>query len=282
MQRPMTRSLSAAFAVLAAALLAQAAAAADAPTAADVAKTYANIAEAGYADSLAEARKLKTAIDTLIKAPTQENLAAARKAWIDARVPYMQTEAFRFGNKIVDDWEGRVNAWPLDEGLIDYVSQEYVDQAPANDLYVANVIANKSIKINGEPVDTSKISKELLSDKLQEAGDVESNVPFYKRYFLGGSSSIRGWGRFEVGPTSGFGLPIGGHTMMEGSSEVRLPLSGRLGAVAFADFGNVWSDPWDFNPGDLRYAVGPGLRYLTPIGPARVAKLANPRSPGVK
>jgi outer membrane protein insertion porin family len=100
-------------------------------------------------------------------------------------------------------------------------------------------------------------------------GDVEDDVPFYKRYFLGGSSSIRGWGRFEVGPTSGFGLPIGGHTMLEGSSEVRLPVTGKFGAVVFADFGNVWSKPWDFNPGDLRYAVGPGLRYLTPIGPAR-------------
>src|SRR5688572_16270984 len=42
---------------------------------------------------------------------------------------------------------------------------------------------------------------------------VEGDVPFYKRYFLGGASSLRGWGRFEVGPISGFGLPIGGHTM---------------------------------------------------------------------
>jgi putative iron-regulated protein len=141
-----------------------------------VAKNYADIAEAGYTDSLDGARKLKAAIDTLIKAPTQDNLVAARKAWVAARVSYMQTEAFRFGNKIVDDWEGRVNSWPLDEGLIDYVSQEYVDQSPANDLYVANVIANPSIKINGEPVDTSKITKELLSGKLQEAGGVESNV----------------------------------------------------------------------------------------------------------
>ncbi len=141
-----------------------------------MAKTYADIAEAAYTDSLEGARKLKAAIDTLIKSPSQDSLFAARQAWIAARVSYMQTEAFRFGNKIVDDWEGRVNSWPLDEGLIDYVSQEYVDQSPANDLYVANVIANPSIKINGEPVDTSKITKELLSDKLQEAGGVESNV----------------------------------------------------------------------------------------------------------
>ena len=169
----MLRALAAAVVTLTALALP---AAADAPDAAAVAKTYADIAEAGYTDSLEGARKLRTAIDTLIKTPTDANLGAARQAWIAARVPYMQTEAFRFGNKIVDDWEGRVNSWPLDEGLIDYVSQEYVDQSPANDLYIANVIANPSIKIAGEPVDTSKITKELLSDKLQEAGGVESNV----------------------------------------------------------------------------------------------------------
>jgi putative iron-regulated protein len=171
----MLKALAAAIVALACAAVALPAAA-EAPSVAAVAKNYADIAEAGYTDSLDGARKLKAAIDTLIKAPTQDNLVAARKAWVEARVSYMQTEAFRFGNKIVDDWEGRVNSWPLDEGLIDYVSQEYVDQSPANDLYVANVIANPSIKINGEPVDTSKITKELLSDKLQEAGGVESNV----------------------------------------------------------------------------------------------------------
>jgi putative iron-regulated protein len=171
----MLRTLAAAIVALACTAVALPAAA-EAPSVAAVANNYADIAEAGYTDSLDGARKLKAAIDTLIKAPTQDNMLAARKAWVAARVSYMQTEAFRFGNKIVDDWEGRVNSWPLDEGLIDYVSQEYVDQSPANDLYVANVIANPSIKINGEPVDTSKITKELLSDKLQEAGGVESNV----------------------------------------------------------------------------------------------------------
>ena len=171
----MLKGLTASLVALAGAIAAQPALA-EAPSAAAVAKTYADIAEAGYTDSLEAARKLKTSIDTLIKSPTQDNLLAARKAWVEARVPYMQTEAFRFGNKIVDDWEPRVNAWPLDEGLIDYVSQDYVDQSPPNDLYIANVIANPSIKINGEPVDTSKITKELLSGKLQEAGGVESNV----------------------------------------------------------------------------------------------------------
>jgi outer membrane translocation and assembly module TamA len=58
--------------------------------------------------------------------------------------------------------------------------------------------------------------------------------------------------------------------MLEGSSEVRMPLRGKIGAVAFFDFGNVWADPLNFSGGNLRYAVGPGLRYLTPVGPARI------------
>lgn len=114
------------------------------------------------------------------------------------------------------------------------------------------------------------LANRLRAGSIDAMGDLERNVPFYKRYFLGGSSSLRGWGRFEVGPTSGFGLPIGGHTMLEGASEVRLPLWGKVGGVAFVDYGNVWSRSWDFDPGDLRYAVGPGFRYLTPIGPLRV------------
>lgn len=148
----------------------------DAPDAAAVATNYANLAEAGYADSLAAARELKVAIDAMVKSPSADTLKAARAAWVAARVPYMQTEAFRFGNAIVDDWEGKVNAWPLDEGLIDYVSDAYGNESPENDLYVANVIANTKIKIAGEEVDTSNITKELLADKLQEAGGVESNV----------------------------------------------------------------------------------------------------------
>jgi outer membrane translocation and assembly module TamA len=69
---------------------------------------------------------------------------------------------------------------------------------------------------------------------------------------------------------SGFGLPIGGFTMLEGSSEVRMPLRGKLGGVAFFDYGNVWADSLKFSGGNLRFAAGPGLRYLTPVGPARV------------
>ena len=142
----------------------------------DVLKNYADIAQAGYADSLATARTLQLAVEQLLEQPTTENLIAARAAWIAAREPYMQTEAYRFGNAIVDDWEGRVNSWPLDEGLIDYVSGAYGTDSPENELYAADVIANVSLTIGGKEIDASEITKKLLSDQLQEAGGVEANV----------------------------------------------------------------------------------------------------------
>ena len=146
------------------------------PTPKDVLKTYVDMAEAGYTDALDTARTLKLAVDALLAKPTEDNLRSARAAWIAARIPYMQTEAFRFGNSIVDDWEGRVNSWPLDEGLIDYVAPSYGTESAENELYLANVIANKTLTIGGKKLDTSKITKALLADQLQEAGGVEANV----------------------------------------------------------------------------------------------------------
>jgi putative iron-regulated protein len=141
-----------------------------------VISTYADIALANYEDALTTAKALDAAVDALIAKPSAETLAAAKEAWKAARIPYQQTEAFRFGNVIVDDWEGRVNAWPLDEGLIDYVDKGYGTESDENTLYTANVIANPSIKINGETIDASKLTPELLSGTLQEAGEIEANV----------------------------------------------------------------------------------------------------------
>lgn len=141
-----------------------------------VIKTYSDIALAKYEDSLTTAKALDVALDALIAKPSQETLDAARTAWKAARVPYQQTEVYRFGNPIVDDWEGRVNAWPLDEGLIDYVDKSYGTDSDENALYTANVIANKEIEIDGKKIDASKLTKEFLSGTLQEAGDIEANV----------------------------------------------------------------------------------------------------------
>ncbi|WP_410216226.1 imelysin family protein [Paracoccus sp. (in: a-proteobacteria)] len=136
---------------------------------------YADMAEAEYADSLSTARALQVAVDALIAAPSEETMVAARHAWIAARVPYQQTEAFRFGNPVVDDWEGRVNAWPLDEGLIDYVEAGSA-QNEENDLAGLNVIATPRFTLSGTPVDASEVTPQLIAETLHEADGVEANV----------------------------------------------------------------------------------------------------------
>ncbi|EIE52626.1 imelysin family protein [Salipiger aestuarii] len=143
---------------------------------AEVLTTYADIAHAGYEDSLTTAQALQSAVEALIADPSPDTLDAARTAWLAARDPYQQTEVFRFGNAIVDDWEGKVNAWPLDEGLMDYVSDDYEGPTDENDYAALNIIANPQVTIAGRDVDASKITPELIADTLNEADGVESNV----------------------------------------------------------------------------------------------------------
>jgi len=94
--------------------------------------TNADIAFAEYSDAVTTAQTLSSAIDRLIATPTDENFRAAKQAWLTAREPYGQTEVYRFRASPIDDSdydasngedgpEGDINAWPLGEGLIDYV-----------------------------------------------------------------------------------------------------------------------------------------------------------------
>lgn len=125
---------------------------------------YVNLAHAGFSDTLSTGKVLQEKVNAFIANPTPETQQAAKAAWLAARVPYSQTEAFRFGNPNVDAWEGQVNAWPLDEGLIDYVKQDLYDHEEGNKFATANIIAGK------EP-----INAELLKASHEKGGS-EANV----------------------------------------------------------------------------------------------------------
>jgi putative iron-regulated protein len=142
-----------------------------------VVKTYVDIATAAYGDAHLASLDLQKAVDALVAEPSEATLDAARKAWIDARPWYMQTEAYRFGNPIVDEWEGNVNAWPLDEGLLDYVDKgSYGETSDENPLFAANLVAKTSLRLGKEVLDASTISPGLLRDKLNAAMGSEANV----------------------------------------------------------------------------------------------------------
>jgi putative iron-regulated protein len=145
------------------------------PKAADVLNNYGDIAHAMYEDSLTTAKALQAAVNAFLADPTAAKLAVARNAWKAARVPYLQTEAFRFGNAVIDEWEGEVNSWPLDEGLIDYVAASYGKTSDENPLYTLNVIANKQLRIGAKQLNATVIDKTLLR-QLQQAQGVEANV----------------------------------------------------------------------------------------------------------
>lgn len=105
------------------------------------------------------------------------------------------------------------------------------------------------------------------------------NIFISERFFSGGSTTHRAFGRDELGipgqtlilPTgkSSF-VPIGGNGLLLANLELRFPLAGALGGVVFADSGNVWADWRDIDLSEVRTGVGVGLRYLSPIGPLRI------------
>ena len=98
----------------------------------------------------------------------------------------------------------------------------------------------------------------------------EADIPFLKRFFLGGSSEMRGWGTYELSPLSASGEPVGGTSVLAATAEVRFAILKRLGGAVFLEAGNVWQDPWTMRLGDLRYDAGPGLRFDTPFGLIRI------------
>ena len=149
----------------------------------DVITSNANIAYAAYADSLFSVQTMRDVLVTFIANPTESNFASAKKAWLATREPYGQTEVYRFRAGPIDAVladgtmgedgdgpEGRINAWPLGEAIIDYVAVEVDgDSGPesAANALSGNVIANAA--------DYPTINAETIQS-VSEFGEDERNV----------------------------------------------------------------------------------------------------------
>jgi len=95
-------------------------------------------------------------------------------------------------------------------------------------------------------------------------------IPVEERFYGGGSSSLRGWSRAQLGPLNSEGNPTGGNSLWESSVEFRFPVADPLFGAFFLDFGNVWEPSFYYRLNDLRYSAGAGIRYTTFIGPVRL------------
>lgn len=130
---------------------------------------YCEIVYATYRDSLAAAQDLEKAIVAFVDAPDQAKLDAAKDAWLEARVPYLQTEAFRFYAGPIDDDEGPeplINGWPMDEYHVDYV-----EGAPESGVI-------------GDAATFPEITKELISDLNEKAGETAITSGYHAIEFL--------------------------------------------------------------------------------------------------
>ncbi|MEE8043906.1 MAG: outer membrane protein assembly factor BamA [Thermodesulfobacteriota bacterium] len=126
-------------------------------------------------------------------------------------------------------------------------------------------------------------AKKFTIGVIQPFGSTQTlDIPIFKRFFAGGSTSMRGFPFQKLGPLDRNNDPLGGNSLLVGSFEVRYPIYGDFGGVAFLDYGNVYTDEWSFPLQDIKYAPGLGLRYDTIIGPVRfdVGYALNPE-PGI-
>ena len=158
-----------------------------------VLEAYSNIALANYSDSLKDAQALKVSIDTFAKNPTAENLKNAKIAWLVSRESYGQTEIFRLANGPVDaekGWvsetygakEGQINAWPLDENMIDYTIDAEGKKTSGN-------IIDTIGKFNpggeeSKEVDVTKITVDAITDLNENGGDANVASGYHAIEFL--------------------------------------------------------------------------------------------------
>ena len=137
---------------------------------AEVVANYAAGAHTLYANSLASARIMDEAINAFLADPTPAALEAAKRAWLSAREDYGPTEVFRFyGGPIdneVDGPEGLINAWPMDEGYVDYVA------------------GNPAAGIINMPDEYPEITADLIISLNEEGGEANVSTGWHAIEFL--------------------------------------------------------------------------------------------------
>ncbi len=102
-----------------------------------------------------------------------------------------------------------------------------------------------------------------------ESGD----LPIYARFYAGGLNTLRGFKPYSVGPTDpNTGEYLGGNKEIIVNLELIFPLFEdiKMKGVVFFDMGNVWGSDENMSLSDLRYSIGGGIRWYSPMGPIRV------------
>ncbi|MGB3465128.1 MAG: imelysin family protein, partial [Cyclobacteriaceae bacterium] len=139
---------------------------------------YADVVYNNYLDALTAAKTMQTAIKSMTDAPSAQTYEAAKQSWLAAREPYGQSEAFRLYGGPIDDEdgpEGQLNAWPLDESYIDYVSGASNGDNPAD---------NNNTNIINSPQDFPTINASVIASLNEEGSETNVSSGFHAIEFL--------------------------------------------------------------------------------------------------
>lgn len=153
--------------------------------------TYADIAFANYTDALNDAQALQTAIAGFNTTKDDTHFTAAKTAWKTARESYGTTEIFRLSNGPIDSeesgflatWdapEGQLNAWPLDENMIDYTTDDTGVVTSGNIIDTAGSFTPSG----GSAVDVTTINKTVLAELNENGGDANVATGYHAVEFL--------------------------------------------------------------------------------------------------
>ncbi len=162
----------------------------------EVLTTYANIALANYTDSLNDAKQLQTYINAFIKSPNAQTFANAKTAWLNSRESYGQSEIFRLSNTPIDaeeGWaekaygnlEGQINAWPLDENMIDYTTDANGKKTKGNIIDSKGKFTPQAAEgEEAKAVDVSKITVDTITDLNENGGEANVASGYHAIEFL--------------------------------------------------------------------------------------------------
>ncbi len=137
---------------------------------------------------------------------------------------------------------------------------------PHNDTFLVMQVTGSSYFDLTEPGRSILALRGTVGD-LQGANQFD--LPPDKRFYAGGSSTVRGYRFQSIGPQTFSGKPLGGTAMAAGTLEFRQRILEDYGAVAFADVGQVNATGLPFT-GIWRLGAGLGARYYTAFGPIRL------------
>jgi outer membrane protein insertion porin family len=186
-------------------------------------------------------------------------------------------------NGNLSPFAGYIHTVSLEEsGLLPNTFQGIRSGLPYTQYYKVSVLTRWFTDLSSVRTDILAVKfRTGYQHKYGQSVSSDVNIPLNRRFFSGGSNSVRGWRARKLGAMPQELLEFGGNFILEGSAELRVahfPNQGRfLGidlpsvwGVYFVDVGNVWADFNDFRVSSLAVAAGVGFRYETLFGPFRL------------